>query len=222
MAELLVFGDSIFKGVMYNEKDNRYCLCNDNKFISLQRPDFTVLNKSKMGATINCGIKSLKINANKINSDTVVLLEYGGNDSNFNWKEISENPKGTFLSNTPIDKFVSKYTQAVKFVKKKGARVIISTLVPIDAAKFMSSITKGLNYENILSWLGDISMLYRWQEYYNHFVEKVAISLGVELLDIRNAFLLKHNYKNLFCADGIHPTQIGHDMIKQEIKKYLN
>lgn len=221
MSELYIFGDSILKGVMYNGKENKYTLCSDHKFSVLQRPGFTVRNKAKMGATIDYGMESLQKNKDSINSDTVVLLEYGGNDSNYNWKEISENPQGSFSSNTPAEKFVRKYTEAVRFVKNLGARVILSTLVPIDAEKYLSMITKDLNYNNILSWLGDASMLYRWQEYYNHLVERVAISLGIELLDIRRAFLLNHNYADLLCADGIHPTQAGHDLIKDEMKKYL-
>ena len=220
MKTLQIFGDSILKGVMYDAQCRKYRLCRDHKFETLERADFSVLNRSKMGATIDKGLRLLGQNESDINGDTVCLLEYGGNDSDFDWSKISADPTGEFLPNTPEKEFAGQYDLAIDMAREKGARVVLSTLIPIDAEKYLAWISRNLNRENILRWLGDESMLYRWQEYYSHLVEQAALRNGCEILDLRRSFLLDHNYKALLCEDGIHPTQAGHDKIEQELKRF--
>lgn len=221
MKSLYVLGDSILKGVMYSETDGKYRLCRDTRFCEIESEGIAVNNKSKMGATVDRANILINTNSANLSEDTAILFEYGGNDCDYNWSEISSNPSGSFLPRTPKKDFIEKYEKAVQNAQKSGARVIISSLIPIDAAKYMKTITKHLSYKNILSWLGDVSMLYRWQEQYNRTVESIAARMGCELLDLRGAFLESHDYDNLIGDDGIHPTQQGHDLIRKTIKEYI-
>ena len=81
----------------------------------------------------------------------------------------------------------------------------------------MDWISRGLDYDVILNWLGDKSMLYRWHENYNRLVEKIADKFNISLVDVRGAFLTAHNFKTLISADGIHPTEDGHSLINKTI-----
>ena len=89
---------------------------------------------------------------------------------------------------------------------------MLTSLVPIDATKYMNFISRGLSYDNILSWLGDVNMLYRWHEGYNRAVEQLADVCSLPLFDLRGEFLYTHAFKSLICDDGIHPTAEGHRM----------
>lgn len=213
IKRLEIYGDSILRGVTYSADTGRYGLCRKDRFSELGESGIETKNNSRMGATIERGLEMLRRNLGEDAEGTVVLFEYGGNDCDYRWAEVSADPSGDFEPNIPEERYAEMYKEAIEYAKSKGARPVIASLVPIDADKYMKWISKNLNYENILSWLGDISMLSRWQEHYSRTAERLAYETGTPLLDLRGAFLLSHDYKSLLCDDGIHPTERGHAMI---------
>ncbi len=212
MKQILIFGDSIMRGVYYSEENGRHKLFGE-RFAELRKKGYNVSNCSIMGATVTTGTELVRKRLTSPASDTTVIFEYGGNDCDFRWGDISANPKGEYSPNTPLSRFVSLYGECIDYAKKMGAAVRICNLVPLDSERYMKWISRNLSTENILSWLGDESMLYRWHEYYNRAAEQLAASLSCPLIDIRTPFLLSHNYANLLSADGIHPTIEGHRVI---------
>lgn len=212
MKQLLIFGDSIMRGVYYSEELGRHKLFGD-RFTALQEMGWQVKNCSVMGATVTTGTELLHKRLTSPASDTTVIFEYGGNDCDFKWSDISDDPEGDFSPNTPLNRFISMYGDCIDYAKKMGAKVQLCNLVPLDAERYMKWITRNLSLENILRWLGDTSMLYRWHEHYNRTAESLAAKYDCPLIDIRTPFLLSHNYSNLLSADGIHPTVEGHRVI---------
>ena len=217
---LEIYGDSILRGVTYSGETGRYDLCRKDRFSELAVAGIETKNNSRMGATIARGLDLLRRNLNEDAAGTVVLLEYGGNDCDYPWAEVSKDPDGSFLPNIPKEQYTEMYREAIRCVRSKGAVPVIASLVPIDAEKYMNWITKNLNYENILRWLGDVSMLSRWQEYYSRTAERLAYETGTPLLDLRSTFLQSHDYKSLLCDDGIHPTRLGHALIDETIGEF--
>lgn len=220
MAKIEIFGDSILKGVMWSGEQNKYKLCRYNKFENLKERNIEVRNNSKMGATADKIVEIINARLPENSNGNTVILEFGGNDCDFIWKDISENPCGNFLPHTPLEKFVPLFHKAVSEVKKRGGIPVICTLAPIDAEKYLDFISRGLNRENILRWLGDTSMLYRYQELYSRTAEEEANKLGCRIIDLRSAFLKSQNFKNLICDDGIHPTEAGHKIICDKISEF--
>ncbi|MBE6541588.1 MAG: SGNH/GDSL hydrolase family protein [Ruminococcaceae bacterium] len=212
MKRILIFGDSIMRGVYYSEEAGRHKLFGE-RLRGLKELGYEVKNCSVMGATIGTGRELIEKRLTIPAENTTVIFEYGGNDCDFRWGDISANPSGEFSPNTPHEKFVSTYGECIKYARDLGAKVLICNLVPLDADKYMNWISRGLNHDNIISWLGDTSMLYRWHEYYNRTAESIAQKLSCPLIDIRSPFLLSHNYANLLSPDGIHPTVEGHQVI---------
>ncbi len=221
MKKLEIYGDSILRGVTYSAETGRYGLYSKDRFSDLHECGIETKNNSRMGATVDRGLEMLRRNLSEEAAGTVVIFEYGGNDCDYKWAEVSENPDGEFLPNTPEDVYTETYREAIRFTRERGAIPVIASLVPIDAEKYMRWISKNLSYENILRWLGDVSMLSRWQEYYSHKAERLAYETGAPLLDLRSTFLLSHDYKSLLCEDGIHPTARGHAMIDVAIAKFV-
>ncbi|MBQ8746255.1 MAG: SGNH/GDSL hydrolase family protein [Clostridia bacterium] len=221
MKKLEIYGDSILRGVTYSAETGRYELYSRDRFADLRESGIETENNSRMGATIDRGLTMLKRKLGEDADGTVVVFEYGGNDCDYKWADVSENPDGDFLPNTPEDVYTETYREAISYARSCGATPVIASLVPIDAEKYMRWISRNLSYENILRWLGDVSMLSRWQEYYSRTAERLAYETGAPLLDLRSTFLLSHDYKSLLCDDGIHPTARGHAMIDAAIAKFV-
>ena len=219
MKKIKIYGDSILKGVMFNEELNRYKLFG-YRYEELNENGIEVENNCKMGATIEEGFEIVRDTLDDCDSDTVVLFEYGGNDCNFNWADVSDNPSGEFLPNTPEEKFTETYLKIIEYAREKGAKVAVCTLVPIDSQKFMNWVSKGLNYDNILHWLGDVEKISRWQESYSKMSERVAELAHCQLLDLRSIFNGK-NVKELLGIDGMHPSAEGHTLIKSELQRLI-
>jgi len=216
MKKLFIFGDSILKGVTFSEEAGRYKICLPD-YVGLAEEGIEVNNLSKMGATIEYGERILGEELAGMDADSIVLLEYGGNDCDHKWKDISDAPDEEHTCNTDPALFERLYKSCVEKARAVGARVLISNLPPLDSEKYMRWISRGLNYDVILEWLGDASMLYRWHENYNRLVERIAERCGAQLVDLRGAFLTAHNFKKLISADGIHPTEDGHSLITQTL-----
>lgn len=220
MKKIKIYGDSILKGVMYNEELKRYKLFG-YRYDELAENGIEVENNCRMGATVDQGYEILKATLDDCDEDTVVILEYGGNDCNYNWSEVSDNPKGEFLPNTPAQKFEETYVKMIEYARSKGAEVAVCNLVPIDSQKFMNWVSKGLNYDNILCWMGDINRIARWQEYYSRIAEKVAKVTKCPILDLRTNFLTHCSMENMIGLDGIHPSSEGHALISETFQKTI-
>ncbi len=220
MKQIFIFGDSILKGVTYNEEAGRHKLL-PGRFSTLADRGWEVRNCSLMGATVEEGISLLRRKLTTADDDTTVLLEYGGNDCDYRWADISADPTAPHLPKTPLDHFTRLYGELVACAREKGASVFICNLVPLDAAKYIRWISRGLNYDTILGWLGDASMLYRWHEHYSRTTEKLAETLDCPLIDLRQPFLMSHRYPELLSGDGIHPTAAGHALIEETVAAAL-
>ena len=218
MKKLIILGDSILKGVTFSKENGRYKLCLPD-YGELGKEGIQVSNFSKMGATIDYGERVLREELKGKGEACTVPFEYGGNDCNYPWKDISENPDDKYCCRTEPSRFEKIYTSCVEYARSVGAKVLISNLPPLDSEKYMAWITRGLNYDVILGWLGDKNMLYRWHENYNRLVERTAEKFNAILVDLRSAFLTARNFKSLISEDGIHPTEDGHRLINRTVTK---
>ncbi len=214
-----LFGDSIAKGVTFDDLSGKYTLLKNN-FASMAANYLGVLlsNKAKFGCTIK---KGQEVIAKMISSSCAeksfdyAFLEFGGNDCDFNWKEISLDPKAEHLPKTPLVEFISTYEEIICDLKANHIIPVIMTLPPLVAESYYRWISKDIvQKENILSWLGgDCEAIYYWHERYNGAVWEVASKTNCRVIDIRKVFLEKKNYKQYLCTDGIHLNQAGHEMV---------
>lgn len=220
MKKLMIFGDSILKGVIYSEEKKGYKRCEDYNFKSFENYGISAVNYSRMGATISYGAASAERHIDEIDKDTIVIMEYGGNDCDYDWDKISENPDGEMEPHTPEKKFTEIYTETAEKILRKTERLAIANIVPLEPTRYFSWISRNLNGENILKWLGDVTMLGRYQEHYSRLDEEIAGSVGCKVFDLRRLFLTRRDYSELICFDGIHPSQKGHEIIHEAILKF--
>ena len=93
-----------------------------------------------MGATINTGLAVLKKKLAPCSEDTTVLLSFGGNDCDYDWTQISENPDAEYEPHTPQPLFVESFRDAIRTIQNAGAAVAVTSLLPIDAERYMSCV----------------------------------------------------------------------------------
>ena len=202
------FGDSIVRGALW--ADGKFRLRPDRDFPALTELGLTVRNNAQIGASIVKGAHVVERRLPALDDRTLVVMGFGGNDCNFDWQAVSDAPDGPHLPVVLLPSFRERYAKAIASVQATGAKVALCSLVPLDADKFFAHISEGRSPEAILHWLGDKEILYRWHENYNRTVERLAQSLGCALVDVRDGFLTRHDYKTLIGEDGIHPTEAGY------------
>jgi len=149
-------------------------------------------------------------------------MDYGGNDCDFNWKAISENPEAKHIPNTPINVFADTYHKIITNLKQKRILPILTTLPPLESQRFFDWFCKGLNKDNVLNWLGDVNAIYRYQENYSRMVEKIAATTRVPLIDLRGAFLNIRSIKTLLCEDGVHINTEGQKLMTKAFVEFAN
>ncbi len=220
----IVWGDSVARGVIYDENRGRYAFSkNSAANVVAESLGIEIVNRSRMGMTVGEGLNLVRSDLDKGLCADVAVIEYGGNDCDFNWREISDAPGDRHLPKTPADEFSEKLKTIVSEVSKAGMQPVLVTLPPINAEKYFDFISdKGLSKDNILEWLGDKNHIYRFHERYSVMISRIARQTGAYLLDVRSAFLDIWNSNRLFCSDGIHPTDEGQKFMGEAILAAVN
>ena len=224
MGNICFLGDSITKGVALDADRGRYTILKDcfantaAKYWSMG-----VKNLSKFGSTVTDGLHRFRKQKDDLVDCQTVIMDFGGNDSDFNWSAISETPDAQHDPKTGLDVFEDTYMELIKAVREEGKKPVLMNLPPVDHKKYFSWISRGLNGENILRWLGGSSeYIYRWHERYSIAVQSVAKKANVKLLDVRSAFLERRDYTWFLCEDGIHHNAQGHALIADVMKGCSN
>jgi lysophospholipase L1-like esterase len=224
MENIFILGDSISKGILFDNIKEKYTLYNDSFLNKLYRlyPQY-VQSKTKFGATIQHAYKYLNEKLNILQSDYIVM-EYGGNDCDFHWDAIANNPYEEHKPKTPLNEYSAIMEEIINKVISCGKKVILSTLPPIDSKKYFNFLTQNdeIKGDKILIWLKNIDNISRWQESYNNIIWKNAMKYNCLILDIRTPFLQSMNCSEYLCDDGIHPNEQGHNLIYNTIRNTFN
>lgn len=217
---VVVWGDSLAKGVVWNSARHRHGYSKTTAAdVAAQKLGVTVVNRSKFGCTAPKGLEMLEHDVEEGIVCDAAVIEFGGNDCNFNWAEISEHPELHHDPATPPDTYLASMRKIVKRLYEKGIRPILMTLPPIDAERYFSFLVgDNLNAGNILKWLGDVYQIYRYQEMYSLLVERVAREFQIGILDLRQRCLAKNGFlKEMICDDGLHLTEEGQIFVGEQI-----
>ncbi len=213
---IYIFGDSIMKRVLLHDHIDRYSVLKNDNFKTLEETfSLGIINKSQFGCLISKGERIIKNSLNKDLDFHLAVLEFGGNDCDYNWSEVAAAPQSTHSPHTPINEFKKIYQQIINILKQKGIQPIIMSLPPIDAQRYFNRIAQNeMEKRAILQWLqGDLQHIYRFQELYSHIGILVAKENHCPIIDLRSAFLKRKDMHTLFCRDGIHPNLKGHQLI---------
>jgi len=220
---IVLFGDSIAKGVIYDENKGKYAVLKNSFAEIIQRRFRGIIhNAGRFGSVITKGISTLQRDVLSKKPD-IVVVEFGGNDCDFNWEEIAQNPQGEFNPKTTLNHYITALQEMIQKLREEGIVPVLMTLPPLDADKYFKWISKNneTSAHNILSWLGTVNRIYWWHERYNSAIIDVAEEMKVRWIDVRSAFLKTMDYREYICEDGIHPNEQGHRLIADKILQYM-
>lgn len=221
-GKLCVLGDSILKGISLEENTNRYIVCDGINFTMIaDRAGLKLENHSKFGCTVT---KAWEFVKKKFTSDMpeVMIMDFGGNDSDFKWKEINDNPLAVHGPNTDISTFIGTYEDMLDSLIEKGTKPVVTTLVPVQSEKYFNWFCKTLNLakDRVMSWLGDINRIANFQQVYSDAVKGIAAGRDIPLIDLRSAFMHEKD-QDLMCIDGIHPNEKGQKLIHECFDSFM-
>jgi lysophospholipase L1-like esterase len=220
----LVTGDSISRGIVFDEGKGKYSVL-ENGYVALVQRQLKgmVQNASRFGNTLIRGIGRLGKDIAKGKPD-VVLIEYGGNDCDFAWNEVAANPELPHEPQTALSLFEETLTATIASLNESDIVPVLMTLPPLDADRYLRWVSgqDSRIQANILKWLGSVAKIYWWQERYSSSIMTVAERTKTRCIDVRGAFLHSADYSALICRDGIHPNQKGHELIAKTIVDYIS
>ena len=220
MRPVALWGDSIGKGVVYDENRSRYVILKENCMTMLSRElGLDVNNHAIMGCTAVEGRRRLM--RDPMIPGGVAVIEFGGNDSDMPWPEISQAPEASYEPKTTVQAFEGALRDMVTDVRQGGMTPLLVTPLPVMAKRYFSWVTRNLNPQTVLRWLGDVDHIYRWQERYAAAVRDVARQTGAHLIDLRDAFLQVGSVEKYYCVDGIHPNAAGHHLMFDFIRRFV-
>ena len=206
---ICVWGDSIAKGVFYDENRGRYAILKDHCLRLLEKEwQVPVYNYSVMGQTARECLAGADP-AQRV-AGGIAVIEFGGNDSDLCWADVAREPEKEHPARSTIAQFQESLRGLVAFARAGGMTPMLVTTLPIDGQRYFHWVSRGLDQQAILSYLGDPQMMYRWQERYANAVRDVARQENVRLLDFRADFLSDRQFYRMYCQDGIHPNALGH------------
>ncbi|MCE5342169.1 MAG: SGNH/GDSL hydrolase family protein [Eubacteriales bacterium] len=210
--EIHIWGDSLARGILYNEQKGRYAISRERCVTRLEEAlDSKVVNHSNMGATVLDGLNWFE--AFQPVPGALCAVEFGGNDCDLDWRYVAEHPDEPVMSKVTLTAFEEGLNTFVHRIRVRGMRPVLITPLPLHAPRYFAWVTRGLDADKVLAALGDVYHIYRWQERYAIAVRNVSLKTRCPLLDLRDVFLAQPNYEQLMSLDGIHPNDVGYRLL---------
>lgn len=213
-----MFGDSVGKGVIYDRNTQRYSVTRDSfGSVSAGKLGVELDNFSRFGCTMTKGAEIIEKRLGSLNGYEAVMLEFGGNDCDFDWAQVAARPLERHECKTPLKQFVSGYIALIEKIRRAGGLPVLLTVPAVNAEKFFDWITRDNDSEAIMTFLKEKHRIEHWNELYNNAVWSVSAAEKVPVVDIRSPLLCERDFDDYFCDDGIHLNQAGHALIAEHI-----
>jgi len=211
-SEIHIWGDSLARGIVYNEEKGRYAISSERCAGKLgEALHCKVENHSNMGATVLDGLKGFDRFTPV--PGALCAVEFGGNDCDLDWPLVAAHPQEATYAKVDLDVYQEGLTQFVQRIRQGNMQPLLVTPLPLHAHRYFAWVTRGIDADAVREALGDVDHIYRWQERYTIVMRNVARKTHCNLLDLRDVFLAQPDYENLMCLDGIHPNDAGHRVL---------
>lgn len=212
--KLVVFGDSILKGVITIPNSGKLFDTTENDSLSLAQKElgFELDNRSIYGNITSKGLIKLQKFFEKGGEADFCIIEFGSNDCDYDW--------GTLVQKVPLAEYLENLAAMVKLCREHKVTPLMMGLIPYVCDDWYQTIIKGQNEAAILDFLGGSSeTLGKNQLIYKDAQADFVQKNNVQFLDPWTIF---EGHKELMCYDGIHPNEKGYELLSKAWIKFLS
>ena len=213
--KVTILGDSIARGLTYDSAACKYTLCRKTFVNALTAKGYELKNYARVGGTIE-NAEEMFEKCEKEPGE-YLAVEVGGNDSALRWNEVAADPTVFHDAVVPLRDYGTRLRALLKKARDMALIPLLVTPLPVVTERYLEWISKGLDADAILRYLGRPEWIYRWQERYALESLKAARDVGCRVFDLRSEFLLQRDFAGLMCEDGIHPNQKGYSLISDAV-----
>lgn len=217
-----IYGDSIMKGTILDTGYRYHVIMNEYLVKLYDRFGIEAENRARFGITVQRGHSILLRDIDEGLDCELALVEFGGNDSDFKWSEISMEPDKEHLPLTSMADFKQNIASMTEELRAQGVQPIMMTLPPIEPNRYLDFVSRnGNSRENILKWLGYVEKIYETHKSYSDAVAEIAQERMVPLVDVRSAFPSGDALGEYMCIDGVHPDKKGYQLIADSFASFF-
>ena len=212
--KLVVFGDSILKGVITIPNSGKLFDTTENDSLTLAQKElgFELDNRSIYGNITSKGLLKLQKFFDKGESADFCVIEFGSNDCDYDW--------GTLVQKVPLEDYLANLTAMVKLCREHKVTPLMMGLIPYVCDDWFKTIIKGHDEAAILNFLGgSAETLGKNQLIYKNAQADFVQKNNVQFLDPWTIF---QGHKELMCYDGIHPNEEGYQQLSKAWIKFLS
>ena len=217
--KVYVYGDSLLKFVLWEK--GKYVIHREPVERFSREFNMEIVNRSYFGSCVDKGLERIRADLQKGSKGEYAVIEFGGNDCSFDWKAIDERPEEAHDSAIALPVYLDGMRSCIRSRRGAGVKPIMTNMLPFDPASYLDWVTRSLDRERVLRWLGEENRVYRKNELYCRSLEKLAREEGVPLVDLRAAFLDKPLMRDYYCEDGVHPNRAGHELIYSAFSAFV-
>ena len=212
--KLVVFGDSILKGVITIPDSGKLFDTTENDSLSLaqKKLGFELDNRSIYGNITSKGLVKLQKFYEKGGQADFCVIEFGSNDCDYDW--------GTLVQKVPLEDYLANLTAMIKLCRDHKVTPLMMGLIPYVCDDWFKTIIKGQDEKAILDFLGGSpETLGKNQLIYKNGQADFVQKNNVQFLDPWTIF---EGHKELMCFDGIHPNEKGYELLSKAWIKFLS
>lgn len=226
-CEISLFGDSLALGCIFKNlvpsKLKRSAASIISSELGMEIKNYSVFGQT-LKRVCDKGVLEKYLQAESGGKERIAVIELGGNDSDYCWDRVEEDPEYPHDSKTNLAQFSEMLDNKITLLKNNGVTPILINLVPIDSDNYFNNVlSKKYNGKKLLRFFkGDINIIHRHQEVFSNEIMKAATRNNCKLLDIRSKLLWHNDLRSLMHSDGIHLNEKGQDYIAKEILKMID
>ena len=216
--KIIVIGDSILKGaVTGTDSGHLFDIIEDSSLNLAQKAlGFEMDNQSVFGNVITKGQRKLNKMLERGETADFCIVEFCGNDSDYDWALVSDDPSVPHQQRTPLADYLRIYEEMINTLREHKITPVIMISPALCAERWFNHITNGHNRENILNFIGgDIEKPFKNQKKYDDALVALVAKLKVQTVNMREPMLESGHFDDLMCQDGIHPNEKGYRFMSE-------
>ncbi|MDE5898899.1 MAG: SGNH/GDSL hydrolase family protein [Treponemataceae bacterium] len=218
ISRISVWGDSILKGAVTGTGSGHlFDIVEDSSLaIASRKLGFELNNQSVFGSIITKSQRRMNRDLERGIECDLGIIESGGNDCDYDWTAVSENPDAVSEPRVPLSDFMRILDEMVQSLRAHKITPLVMTMPPLVPDRWFAHICANQNAENVQKFVRGVpDKLYRNHELYSLHIVKYCYEKGVQFVDMRMAMLEAPDYRELMCLDGIHPNEKGYQYMAE-------